>query len=411
MSSFFKNKAQEISFIGIILFSFIAFYIETDIYTPSFPQIMSFFKTNEDTIQRLLSMNFLGLCLSCLFFGPASDSYGRKPILCIGLCIFMLGSVGCAFTQSLNWMILCRFLQGVGCGSIASAGLTLFFDVYPPDRSSRLVSICNGTIGGMMALAPMIGNWITLHMGWRVNFYLIAILATVSYLSTWIFIKETLPADKRTKFSLPSILKNYCSILRNFPFMAHTFIWCLAFSIVIVFIANLSLIFVDYLKVPKEVFGFYQTAIMGMFFLGSMSGAYFIKKIGMIPTKVIGSITYVVGVIFLVLLSFSASSSPLLVIISMSIASLGSALAMTIYFTYSMTYVSSSLKGSSMSFTQSLRLFLSAGLVWLGGKWFNGSTAPISVLATICTSVCVVLYVVLFLKKQHLSQSTPIPEE
>lgn len=120
MSAFFKNKTQEVSFIGIILLTFIAFYIETDIYTPSFPQMMSHFGTNEDTIQMLLSMNFLGLCLSCLFLGPASDAYGRKPILCSGLSIFMLGSIGCAVTDSLNWMIAFRFLQGVGCGSITS---------------------------------------------------------------------------------------------------------------------------------------------------------------------------------------------------------------------------------------------------------------------------------------------------
>lgn len=174
MNSFFKSKFQEISFLGIILLAFIAFYIETDIYTPSFPQMMNYFGTNEDIIQMLLSMNFLGLCLSCLFFGPASDAYGRKPILCSGLSLFMLGSIGCAITDSLNWMIIFRFLQGVGCGSITSAGITLFFDVYPSDKSSRLVSLCNGAIGGMMALAPMLGNWISLHMGWRMNFYLIA---------------------------------------------------------------------------------------------------------------------------------------------------------------------------------------------------------------------------------------------
>lgn len=164
METYFKGRAQEISFIGIILFAFIAFYIETDIYTPSFPQMMSYFSANEESIQMLLSMNFLGLCLSCLFFGPASDAYGRKPILCYGLFVFMLASIGCAFTDSLNWMVLFRFLQGIGCGAIVGAGLTLFFDVYPADKSSKLVAICNGTVGGMMALAPMIGNWISLHM-------------------------------------------------------------------------------------------------------------------------------------------------------------------------------------------------------------------------------------------------------
>jgi DHA1 family bicyclomycin/chloramphenicol resistance-like MFS transporter len=89
MSSFFKSKSQEFLFLAITLLAFIAFYIETDIYTPSFPQMVSYFQTNEDSIQLLLSMNFLGLCISSLFFGPASDAYGRKKILCTGLGIFI----------------------------------------------------------------------------------------------------------------------------------------------------------------------------------------------------------------------------------------------------------------------------------------------------------------------------------
>ncbi|HSX04618.1 MAG TPA: MFS transporter [Rhabdochlamydiaceae bacterium] len=405
MNTFFKSKMQEVLFIGIILFAFISFYIETDIYTPSFPQMLSYFGTNEDTIQRLLSMNFLGLCLSCLFFGPASDAYGRKPILCTGLSIFLLGSLGCALTDSLSWMIAFRFLQGVGCGSITSAALTLFFDVYPPDQSSRLVAVCNGTIGGMMALAPMLGNWISIQIGWRANFYLIAAFAALSCFSVWFFIKETLPTSARTRFNLSSILKGYFLILKNFPFMAHTFIWCLAFSMVIVFVANLSLIFVDYLQVPKEVFGYYQTAIMGAFFIGSMGGAYLIKKLGMIPTKAIGSLAYITGVVLLVLLTFLAVDSPLLIIVAMSVTSLGSALAMTIYFTYSMTYLEGNLKGASMALTQSLRLFLSSGLVWCAARGFDGSTWSMSILAIICTAICSVLYAVLYLRKQHLSRA------
>lgn len=410
MSSFFKSKFQEFLFLAITLLAFIAFYIETDIYTPSFPQMVTYFQTNEDSIQLLLSMNFLGLCISSLFFGPASDAYGRKKILCTGLGIFMLGSLGCAVTDSLKFMIFFRLLQGMGCGAIVSAGLAGFFDIYPPEKSSRLVSVCNGAIGGMMALAPILGNWISLHMGWRANFYLIAILAVVTFICQLTLTRETLPPEKRTRLSLPSAFKNYSSILTNFPFMAHTFIWCLMFSMVIVFIANLSLIFVDYLKVSKEMFGYYQTAIMGTFFIGSMSGAYLIKKIGMVSTKVMGSLVYVVGIGFLSLITFSGGNSPLLLIIAMSLASLGSALAGTIYFSYSMSYIGQHLKGSAMSLTQSLRLFLSSGLVWLAAHYFDGSTRPMTVLALSCIAACAIFYVMLYRRNQHLAPEAKVEE-
>ncbi|MBN9288340.1 MAG: hypothetical protein BGO43_14960 [Gammaproteobacteria bacterium 39-13] len=401
MSSIFKSKIQEVLFLSISLLAFITFYIETDIYTPSFPEMVAYFGTNEESIQQLLSMNFLGLCLSSLLFGPASDAYGRKPMLFIGLFIFMVSSIGCAMTESLEYMIYCRFIQGLGCGAITSAGLASIFDVYPPEKSARLVSILNGTVGGLMALAPIIGAWISIHFGWRANFYLIAFLATLTYVCNAFFTQETLPKEKRHRLTPTTIFKNYLNLLSNFPFMAHSLIWCLMFSIVIVFIANLSLIFIDYLAVPLEDFGFYQMAIMGAFFGGSMSAAYTIKKCGMLFTKVIGSFLYIISITCLGMLSYFNINSPIALILAMSLASFGVALSLTIYFSYSMTHVDDSLKGSAMALTQSLRLFLTSGLVWLAAIGFDGSTKPMSVIAASCTLISVLLYVMLYAKKLH----------
>ncbi len=402
MKPFFQSKFQEFLFIAIILMALVAFYIETDIYTPSFPALVDYFATSEDAIQLLLSVNFLGLCISSLFFGPASDAYGRKPILCVGLFIFMISSLGCALTDSFNWMVFCRLLQGLGCGSIVSAGLAMFFDVFKPEKSARLVSICNGTLGGLMALAPILGNWISLKLGWRANFYLIASLATLSFVCYVFYMKETLPHEKRMPLSLRTVLKNYWRLLCNFPFMAHNLIWCVMFSVVLVFIANLSLIFVDYLQVSKEEFGYYQAGIMGAFFLGSISGAHFIKKLGMYNTKMIGNVLFLIGIINLALLSFMGVESPLALIIAMSMTSLGCALAVTISFTYGMSFVDASLNGSAMSLTQSLRLLFSSGMIWIAAHNFDGSTQPMSVLAVGSTVICFVLYVLLHKRKMHV---------
>lgn len=190
--------------------------------------------------------------------------------------------------------------------------------------------------------------------------------------------------------------------------MAHTLIWCLMFSIVIVFIANLSLIFVEYLQVPVEIFGYYQAVIMAAFFIGSMGGAYLIKKLGMLFSKVVGSLAYLIGIFSLALESFFGLDAPLILILSMGVASLGSALAMTIYFTYSMSFMKEQLKGSAMSLVQSIRLLLSSGLVWLAANWFNGSTQPMSFLAICCTVVCLLLYLVLYKKKLHVAVSQGI---
>ncbi|MCS5709908.1 MFS transporter [Candidatus Berkiella aquae] len=408
MKPYFQSKAQELSFIGIVLFAFIAFYVETDIYTPTFPAMMSYFATNEQAIQLLISMNFLGLCLSSLFFGPASDAYGRKAILCTGLFIFMLGSFGCSLTSSFAWMVFYRLLQGLGCGAIVSAGLAMFFDVFTAEKSARLVALCNGLVGGLMALAPMIGNWIGLRWGWRVNFYLIAALVTLVFFAYLFYIKETLPKEKRTPLRVSTICRNYASLLSNFPFVAHNMIWCLTFSVIIVFIANLSLIFIDYLQVDKKIFGYYQASIMGAFFVGSLAGARLIKTRGMFRTKMIGNGFYLVGIMSLSILSFSHNESPNWLIASMTLASFGCAAAITISFSYSMNFIGDNLKGSAMSLTQSLRLLLTSGLIWIAAHYFDGSTIPMSLLAIVSSGISISLYACLYKRGMHFVRQTSI---
>jgi len=178
------------------------------------------------------------------------------------------------------------------------------------------------------------------------------------------------------------------------------------FSVVIIFIANLSLIFVDHLRVPQETFGYYQTSIMGAFFGGSMSGAFFIKHLGLKTTKILGSLIFITSVAGLFLLSLLENRSPVLLIAAMSLASLGSALSITIYFTYSMTHIGEHLKGSAMSLTQSLRLLISSGLVWIAASQFDGTTFPISLCALSCTVVCLALYGILYRKNLHLAPTS-----
>jgi DHA1 family bicyclomycin/chloramphenicol resistance-like MFS transporter len=170
---------------------------------------------------------------------------------------------------------------------------------------------------------------------------------------------------------------------------------------VVITFANLSLIFVDYLKVPKELFGYYQTVIMGAYFVGSMGGAYLIKKWGLLSTKYAGTIIFISGIFSLTLLTYLEGRSPVLLIISMAMASLGSALSGPIFFSYSMSYLKESLRGSAMSLSQCLRLFITFGLVWFAAKWFDGSTKPMSILALTCLFSCSLFYLFLYRKKWH----------
>ena len=76
--------------------------METDIYLPTFPNILKDLNTNAVMVQRIISYNFIGICLGSLIYGPLSDHFGRRPIMMFGFLIFLGASIGCVFAQTID---------------------------------------------------------------------------------------------------------------------------------------------------------------------------------------------------------------------------------------------------------------------------------------------------------------------
>ena len=89
------RKNPDLPLIVMIILAYATVCMETDIYVPSFPDMRLFFAVSDAQIQYVLSGNFIGICLGSLFFGPLSDSIGRKKAMLGGLALFALSSWGC----------------------------------------------------------------------------------------------------------------------------------------------------------------------------------------------------------------------------------------------------------------------------------------------------------------------------
>lgn len=72
------KKPQDFALLAMIILVYSTVCMETDIYVPAFPDMRAFFGVSDEQIQHVLSWNFAGICLGSLFFGPLSDSFGRK---------------------------------------------------------------------------------------------------------------------------------------------------------------------------------------------------------------------------------------------------------------------------------------------------------------------------------------------
>ena len=140
--------------------------MEFDLFTLSFAQLQQHFQLTAFWVEALIAVNFVGYCLTLFAVGDLGDRLGRRPVILGGLLIFVLGSACCLLKGSYAWLLLGRFLQGVGIAAPSVLGFLIIADRYPLERQQVLMATLNGAMNLAVGVAPVLGSYIALHWQW-----------------------------------------------------------------------------------------------------------------------------------------------------------------------------------------------------------------------------------------------------
>lgn len=191
-------------------------YIATDIYLPSLPALSIYFHASDNEVQMTLFTYLLSFSLAPLVFGPFSDHIGRKKILILGVAIGILSTFGCLFAQSIYWLIIARFLQGIGLGAVLISSRAAVADLYTGKALAKQWSFMTMLMPLILAIAPTIGGLLQQNFQWQAIFiflicYMILILICV------VLAPESLQNLSTEKAS--QIFSKYRSHLKNHLFL------------------------------------------------------------------------------------------------------------------------------------------------------------------------------------------------
>ncbi len=141
--------------------------------------------------------------------GWASDRWGRRPVLMVGLLVYSLGSVACGLATNITTLVLARALQGTGAvGSVALAALA---DVTRAEVRTQAFTITGIAIGSAFMIGLLAGPFLSAHIGLDGLFYLLAVLAFLSVLLT----ATSFPAEKRSATREPAMAVRPILVDRN----------------------------------------------------------------------------------------------------------------------------------------------------------------------------------------------------
>lgn len=108
--------------------------------------------------------------VSIPLYARLSDRHGRKALLLVGMALFLLGSACAGVAQSMEWLIAARALQGLGAGALEALPFILVADLYGGRRNAALQGALAGLMGISVIAGPLLGGFLTDHVGWRAVF-------------------------------------------------------------------------------------------------------------------------------------------------------------------------------------------------------------------------------------------------
>ncbi|WP_419736996.1 multidrug effflux MFS transporter [Pseudomonas sp. COR18] len=363
-----------------------------DFYLPGFPAMAVAFGTDEKHIQLTLAVYFFGLSIGQLVYGPLADRFGRRGPLLVGVGLFTVASLACAFAPSLEWLIAARFLQALGgcAGSVISRAVVS--DQCDAVGSAKVFSQLMLVTGLAPILAPMLGGVLVNLYGWQSIFIVLTLFSALSALAVALGLPESLPAGQPRQ-PLSGALRQYGRLLSDRVFFGHALTGGIAIAGMFAYIAGSPFVFIKLYGVPAEHYGWLFGSNAAGFILMAQVNARLLGKLG--PALLLSRAVWAYVLAGLVLLGISTLHPtqlwPLLIPLFICIASLGcivpnaAACAMR---------GQGARAGSASAMLGCLQFSVAAGAASLVGLLHDGSATPMALVIALCGVLAVTVAMV-----------------
>ena len=141
--------------------------VDVTIVQVALPTIQRHLGASFTDLQWVIDAYALSLAALILTWGSISDRFGRKRVFIVGLGVFTASSLLCGIAQSITMLIWSRALQGVGGAAMFATGLALIAQDFQGPARGKAIAAWGATVGGAVAIGPLVGGLLTSGIGWR----------------------------------------------------------------------------------------------------------------------------------------------------------------------------------------------------------------------------------------------------
>ena len=186
------SQRSKLEILGAVLLALFLGALDQTITGPALPTIVTQLGGNE-YYNWVVTIYLLTSTITVPFYGKLSDLYGRKPMLMIGVTIFLIGSALSGLSQDMAQLLLFRGIQGMGAGALFPIALAVIGDLFTPQERGKYQGLFGAVFGISFIVGPFLGGLLTDNVGWHWIFYVNIPIGIISL----VVLARLLPTVKR----------------------------------------------------------------------------------------------------------------------------------------------------------------------------------------------------------------------
>ena len=282
--------------------------ISISIYLPSMPALAEIFATEPSVVQLTVTVYMLGAAVSQLIVGPLSDRFGRKPVLLVGLAIYIAASAAAMLAPTIEALIGARLVQSIGATAGPVIGRAIIRDRFDRSRAAQVMAWVGLALAISPALAPVIGAAVHEAVGWRANFGLLVAFGIFIAYMAWAHLEET-NKTPQTGAGVRALAANYVVLLTSPAFLAYALVTGFVFGAMFAFLAEGPFLFINLMGFSPTGYAWFSAVTVGGFAAGTYVTSKLTLKIGIDPMIRLGLVPVVAAGALLVGLAYAAPMS------------------------------------------------------------------------------------------------------
>ncbi len=275
--------------------------VAIDINIPAIPDLVAHFGAPDGTGQHVVAAYLLGYALGQIPSGLLADRFGRLPVFYAGIALYTLAAVGTTLANSVNALLLARFVQGLAGASAPVLARAMARDLTQGKDLARLTALLVTSLGMATLLAPLLGSLLTLYWGWRATFVANVVMGLAVLMLIRLFLHETHPHHQR---SVQSAWRQLADSARAFSRSSQS-LWATAMVATTFFgymgiIAGIGPVAVEVYGMPGPMLGV-VFSLAAVFYLGSaQAGRYALRWRSSSQLLRLGCVGYILSAVMII---------------------------------------------------------------------------------------------------------------